>query len=253
MVLFGADGYPKITFSFEAGSEPCATCLTPEGCLAVTLKRQGCVALWSTSGEPVTEFGHTVLSGPTGIQCDRHGRFIVADEQANSVFIFSNEGQLLTKLAPPTLDTAAQGSSSPLSQIQTSSFLNSYHNSFNQPRYVCLTHTGNYVISDSANHCIKIFDQDMQLSSQFGSYGQRDGCFKFPYGVASDAEGNLYVADHFNNRVSMFSGEGEFIQHLLTLQDGIARPKSIAVCRSLLYVTHGDIRSNKVSVFALKS
>lgn len=66
MVLFGTDGLPRITFSFEAGSEPYATSLTADGCLAVTLKRQGCVALWSTAGVPITEFGHTVLSGPAG-------------------------------------------------------------------------------------------------------------------------------------------------------------------------------------------
>lgn len=187
----------------------------------------------------------------TGIQCDHQGRFIVADEQANSVFVFSKEGELMTKLTPTTQEQETQVTTSPLPQALRPPFKHSQQSWFKQPRYVCITHLGNYVVADSANHCIKIFDQNMHFISQFGSYGRGDGCFKFPYGVSSDANGNLYVADHFNNRVSIFSAQGEFIQHLITLEDGIARPKSIAVHRSCLYVTHGGIRSNKVSVFML--
>lgn len=66
IVLFDVHGNPKITFTLEYGSEPWATCMTSEGYLAITLKRQGCVSLWSTSGEPVSEFGHNVLFDPTG-------------------------------------------------------------------------------------------------------------------------------------------------------------------------------------------
>lgn len=66
IVLFDNQGCPKITFAVEPGCEPWATCMTPDGGLAVTLKRQGCVSLWSTAGEPIAEFGHNILSGPAG-------------------------------------------------------------------------------------------------------------------------------------------------------------------------------------------
>lgn len=67
IILFDSRGHPKLTFSVDSGSEPWATCLTPEGGLAVTLKRQGCVSVWSTSGKPVMEFGQNVLSSPAGL------------------------------------------------------------------------------------------------------------------------------------------------------------------------------------------
>ena len=70
LIVFDKTGTPTITFAMEPGSEPWATCLTPEGDLAVTLKRQGCVSMWSPSGEPISEFGQEYLSGPSGkLEC----------------------------------------------------------------------------------------------------------------------------------------------------------------------------------------
>ncbi|XP_059177351.1 uncharacterized protein LOC131956783 [Physella acuta] len=243
IVLFDARGFPKVTFAVEPGSEPWATCVTPDGALAVTLKRQGCVSLWSTSGEPIREFGQNELSAPTGIQCDALGRFVVADEEANTVCIFNKQGALVTELFAPLVATKEN-------QVPTNSpFVATF---FNQPRYICVTKEGNYVIADSANHSVKIFDQSMNFTRQFGQFGRCDGQFKFPYGVASDEAGNLYVADHYNNRVSLFTKKGEFVEHLLTSQDGVTRPSSIGVLNSRLYVTHGGLRANKISVYRLK-
>ncbi|CAL1529609.1 unnamed protein product [Lymnaea stagnalis] len=248
LVLFDNKGYPKVTFAVEAGSEPWATCVTSDGALAVTLKRQGCVSLWSTSGEPIAEFGESELSAPTGIQCDTKGRFVVADEEANAVCIFNKHGAYQTELTAPSMTTKENQEPGCL-PTNGVSFATAF---FNRPRYICITKDGNYVISDSANHCIKIFDSSLSFIGQFGTFGRCDGQFKFPYGVASDDAGYIYVADHYNSRVTLFSKDGSFVEHLLTTQDGISRPSSIAVLKSLLYVTHGDLRSNKVSVFNIK-
>ncbi|RUS81997.1 hypothetical protein EGW08_010224 [Elysia chlorotica] len=230
----------------EPGSEPWATCFTPDGDLAVTLKRQGCVSLWSPSGEPISEFGHEHLSGPSGIQCDKDGNFMVADEETDEVFVFDNQGQLLKQL----YESDSQGKKN--TDRETLFYSSSKRPpSFSKPRYICLTPQGNYAISDSANHYIKIFDSSFKLLTKFGGYGRKDGQFKFPYGVASDEEGKLYVADHFNSRVSLFSKDGEFIEHVLTADDQMKKPKGLAVKNGLLYVTYGDLRANKVAVYKI--
>ncbi|XP_005108312.1 uncharacterized protein LOC101853493 isoform X2 [Aplysia californica] len=251
MVLYNAEGSPKITFAVESGSEPWATCLTPDGAMAVTLKRQGCVALWATSGEPMIEFGQATLSAPTGIRCDSQGRYIVSDEKANGVFVFNKKGKYITKLSLGDISSIHSTKLPSSSFPPTAGPLKSFPH-FNQPRYICITHSGNYVIADSANHCVRIFDSAGSYTGQFGGYGRRDGQMKFPYGVASDQAGNIYVADHYNNRVSLFTDKGVFIEHLLTSEkDGITRPKGLAVMNSLLYLTYGDLRSNKISVYSL--
>src|SRR5205823_3477290 len=41
-------------------------------------------------------------------------------------------------------------------------------------------------------------------------HGSADGQFQRPAGVAVDADGKVYVTDHFNDRVERFSADGRF-------------------------------------------
>jgi hypothetical protein len=52
---------------------------------------------------------------------------------------------------------------------------------------------------------------DYQFVLKWGSYGTGDGQFSFPYGVAVDGSGNVYVADTDNNRIQKFTSDGSFI------------------------------------------
>ena len=45
----------------------------------------------------------------------------------------------------------------------------------------------------------------------WGGYGSEDGQFRQPSGIASDASGNIYVADRNNQRIQKFAPDGEFI------------------------------------------
>lgn len=46
---------------------------------------------------------------------------------------------------------------------------------------------------------------------KFGQYGSKRREFKSPFGVASDLEGFIYVADSYNHRVQTFGPRGEFV------------------------------------------
>ncbi|MFH1098041.1 MAG: PEGA domain-containing protein [Candidatus Desantisbacteria bacterium] len=46
------------------------------------------------------------------------------------------------------------------------------------------------------------------LTTQWGSYGNGDGQFSYPSGVAVDSSGNVYVADTDNNRIQRFTTNG---------------------------------------------
>ncbi|ELU05147.1 hypothetical protein CAPTEDRAFT_69524, partial [Capitella teleta] len=67
------------------------------------------------------------------------------------------------------------------------------------------------LITDWANHCIRVLDSDGAFKSKFGQRGERPGQFLEPYGVAVDSEDRIFVAEKANNRVQMFTPEGEFI------------------------------------------
>ena len=50
-----------------------------------------------------------------------------------------------------------------------------------------------------------IFDKDGNYVSCFGSKGSAAGQFKYPYGIAVSANGNIYVSDKDNKRIQIFS------------------------------------------------
>src|SRR5206468_3180577 len=47
--------------------------------------------------------------------------------------------------------------------------------------------------------------------TQWGSYGQGNGQFFYPRGVATDAYGDVYVADAGNGRIQKFTGTGAYL------------------------------------------
>ena len=47
--------------------------------------------------------------------------------------------------------------------------------------------------------------------SQWGSQGSGDGEFQYPFGVAVDNSGNVYVADAYNRRIQKFDSNGVFL------------------------------------------
>ncbi|XP_041371856.1 E3 ubiquitin-protein ligase TRIM71-like isoform X1 [Gigantopelta aegis] len=211
-------------------TEPWSAVLTPKGHVAVTLRRHKCIAVWSGNGDTMAEFGHEHLRCPTGLAVEKDGRFIVTDEQANKVYIFSPSRVLQCVLGEEAGIT------------------------FNQPRHVCLSTTGRIIVSDSGHHCVKIFNKDGIYVNKIGEFGSGDGQFKFPYGVCVDQEGHIIVSDHYNNRVSMFHADGTFMQHLVTAKNGVKRPRGVAVrCahNRKLFVTHGGLRATEVLVFRM--
>ena len=85
---------------------------------------------------------------------------------------------------------------------------------------------------------ILVYDADtLKLLRKIGTAGHKHeltspGDFAKPSGVAVDAEGNLYVADTYNNRIEIFDADGQFVSTFGKAGDGpgyFARPKGVAI------------------------
>lgn len=240
IVLFTRHGYHKVSIPLGNHVEPWAAVVNPHGTLAVTVARESCVKVISGTGDILKRFGDGVLKRPSGLAVDRKGRYVVSDVENNKVFVLDRSGKLLHVLGSDEAEPEA---------VEQSDNLMVDRVKFDQPRYVCVSRKGEIVVSDSGNHCIKMFDSSGKFIRQFGEYGRRDGQLKFPYGVCCDKENNIIVADHYNNRVCMFASDGKFLQHLVTAEKGLCRPQGVSMKLGhdpRLYVTHGDLRAHEV-------
>ena len=70
---------------------------------------------------------------------------------------------------------------------------------------------GVWAVTDDNYHCVYIFDDQDQLIRKFGSNGSDNGQFSNPRGLAFDANNDLYVSDHSNNRVQKFNMNSEYL------------------------------------------
>ena len=61
------------------------------------------------------------------------------------------------------------------------------------------------------NHRIQKFTSDGQFIAKWGSGGNGDGEFYYPFGIAIDSSGHVYVADTYNHRIQKFTSNGQFV------------------------------------------
>ena len=106
-------------------------------------------------------------------------------------------------------------------------------------------------VSDADANKVWIYDSNGKYKHSFGKAGSGNGEFNFPYGIALDNRGRVFVADMKNHRVQLFDIQGQFLS-LFPNKDAktlFNYPGGVAVVNNLVYIT--DIYKNKVFVFDL--
>src|SRR5580658_2937146 len=107
---------------------------------------------------------------------------------------------------------------------------------------------------------IQEFTNSGDFIAAWGSYGTGDGQLSYPFGVAVDSKGNVFVSDNGNNRIEKFSSTGAFITKWGTAGAGLGQfvsPYGVAVDASdNVYVSDGgcegcqtDNANNRIEKF----
>ena len=83
---------------------------------------------------------------------------------------------------------------------------------FNHPADICVAPSGELYVADGyGNSSVHRFAPDGTLLASFGSPGRGPGEFIVPHSIRVSADGRVYVADRENNRVQVFTAEGQFL------------------------------------------
>ena len=175
------------------------TSKTPTGRDAV-----GQVTTLAGSGSPGVEDNTGAaasFSEPFGVALDLRGNVIVAEGgQGNRVRIITPQGVVQTIAGSEEGYADGRGAAA----------------HFNTPSALAIDKRGNIFVADTSNNRIRKISTEGVVSTVAGSpdAGYRDGPadqaqFDSPVGVAVDAEGNIFVADTYNDRIRKVSATGE--------------------------------------------
>ena len=133
---------------------------------------------------------------------------------------------------------------------------------FNRPTNLAVGPKGDLYVSDGYGNCrVHQFSPTGTLKRSWGVSGKGPGQFHLPHGIAVDTDGRVYVCDRENDRIQIFSPDGEFLSewtdtqrptHLVFDKDGRAHVSELWWHKGQTSQRHGPIvdpRPGRVSVF----
>ena len=151
-------------------------------------------------GQPARQAG---LTGPSGLALDAEGNLYIADTFCGRIRRVDAATGLISTLAGDGTEYRYQG------------VPNEFSTGLARPSAIALAADGTLYITDSDNHLIRKWNPRSKIITAIAGNGQAqftgDGgpaaaaSLNYPFGVALDAEGNLYIADTFNHRIRMVS------------------------------------------------
>ena len=135
------------------------------------------------------------FNGPAGTVVDALGNLYVADTSNHVIRKVAPGGVVTTLAGQPGVSGSADGVGSAAR--------------FNSPSGVAVSTVGTVYVADTYNHTVRAIAPDgtvTTVAGLAGNTGSTDGTgsaarFLYPYGVAVDTTGTIYVADTFNHTI----------------------------------------------------
>ena len=206
------------------------------------------------------------LYSPKGVAVDSSGNVYIADYGNNRVLEYNT---------PLTTDTTADKVYGQFGSFTSNGLLGLGADSLYDPFAVAVDPSGNLYVTDQGANRVLEYDTPLTNTTADRVFGQPDfisdgdnggisaHSLNYPWGVAVDSSGDLYVADYQNNRVLEYDtpittdttadrelGQGDFAHNSINLIDGrgFDGPYSAAIDTSVspnrLYVS--DTNNNRI-------
>ena len=180
---------PVHTLQFSI-SNPSQFAITDKGQAVVSCGDAICIH--NPNGDQLRSFGSSgsnlgQLSGASGIALTASGDILVCEKSNRRVQQFTSAGQLVK--------CVGSGGSAPLQ--------------FSKPVGIAVHPLSQKVyVVEQGNHRVQILNYDLTFASMFGSRGTENGN---PCDVAFNSCGDVFVLDHDNLRIQVFTSGGEYM------------------------------------------
>jgi DNA-binding beta-propeller fold protein YncE len=184
------------------------------------------ILVYDRDGNWRSEWASGILSErPHGLTIAPDDTVYCVDEGNQVVLRFTREGEQIAqigvkgRLSDTGVDWSIKGSRARLATMTRSG------PPFNHPTKLAVSPSGDLYVSDGyGNARVHRFSPVGELIASWGEPGSGPGQFRVPHSVAITADERVLVADRENDRVQVFTLEGEFLDEWTNLQ----RPAALA-------------------------
>lgn len=152
------------------------------------------VLVFDHAGNFIQSFGEGLFNEPHSVRIDPAGNVWVVDFMTNQVRKFTPTGALLQTFG--VRDKAGRDKANLFNQPTDIAF------GRNGEIYISDGYGNNRVVHLAA---------DGTYLNEWGTSGKGPGQFHLPHSVCTDAQGRVYVADRENGRIQVFTPDGAFI------------------------------------------
>jgi sugar lactone lactonase YvrE len=178
--------------------------------------------VYDRDGRFLRSWGEGVFTRPHGITI-HDDTVYCADDTDHTVRAFTLDGDLLWQLG--TLNTPSDTGYSPEGRTNLRSIRRGA-GPFNRPTRLSVAPSGDLYVSDGyGNARVHRFSAQRELIQSWGEPGDGPGQFNLPHSVWVHTDGRVFVCDRENDRVQIFSPDGE----LLGMWTGLTRPGDLFI------------------------
>ena len=174
--------------------------------------------VFDSDGNFLRSWGEGILNDAHGLCFDAEDNMYFVDRSSQVVMKFTADGRKVFELGN-------RDQASDTGYTQENRTVTRAGGPFHHPTDIAMSATGEFYVSDGyRNCCVHKFSADGTLLFSWGEPGEGPGQFRLPHSVW-EAKGRVYVADRENNRIQIFTPQGEF----LDIWPGLLRPCDIFV------------------------
>jgi DNA-binding beta-propeller fold protein YncE len=164
-------------------------------------------------GKYIREIGHNLYAWSFAhtIRFDKDDNLWAVDKGSDMVIKFNPEGRVVMVFGRKK--EASDEGSEPWKRVNPPR--PAVNGQFRQPTDVTWDPQGDIFISDGyINSRVAKYDKNGDWVKQWGGPGSGPGEFNTPHSIASDAQGNVYVADRGNRRIQVFDPDGTLLREI---------------------------------------
>ena len=97
-----------------------------------------------------------------------------------------------------------------------------------------------YIVNECDAHTVRVYNDRWMLVTSIGGQGGDDGRLYYPQSARVLPDNSIIVSDFRNHRISRFTIQGDFIDHVIKQSDGIRNPRRLAVQYPYVWVSYDD-------------